>query len=723
MLEQAVLTTPTKAVAGTGGVAPDAGSERRFLPEIQALRALAVLLVIAYHLRPDLVPGGFIGVDVFFVISGYLITRQMLREVQETGRLRLLHFWANRARRILPAGLLVILLIVLTATFVVPVTEWHDLGQQAIASVFYLQNWVLAAQSVDYSNSDNAATPFQHFWSLAVEEQFYLLWPLLVVIAAQWALRLRRSRSQVLQRRPARASWPVLRRNLLVLFGVLVIGSFVDSWYQVATADAAAYFVTTTRLWELGVGGILAILLRYTDRLRLLRSALASAGLVAIGIGAFAFTASTPFPGPAALLPTLGAAGVIIAGRTSGPIGWDRAFGWAPVQWVGNISYSLYLWHFPVAVYFTDLAGRRPTGLESLGLVMIMIVGAAGSYYWLERPIRTAPWARRSDPRALIAAGLTMLLVASTTSLFWIRSSDQEQTWDSASSRVQARIQDGSPVGAALTRDGKYRAFIGADRAMLPNPITAKTKDQFLDTVEGRCEPKRTDPLARRCDFGEPQGKITVAVVGDSHARMYTPAVLAAAHRHGWRVVTYIRNSCPYSHTARIFPDAESCLASNRSTAQRLKKLHPDVVVTAFFAGSRFVDDGRQWAGTAGLGAAWRELTDDGIRVVAIQDSPAPRKDVLACVSEHYRHPQGCSNRRSDAIKGRGILQPAARGVAGVTVLTMTDRFCSTTVCPAVIGDVLVYIDGNHISRTYSRTLAPDVDRAISAAAGLPKRS
>src|SRR5690606_22642104 len=185
-------TLPSTASAGSspepgdGGQTPRArtstgASTRRFLPEVQALRALAVALVVVYHLRPDVLPGGYIGVDVFFVISGFLITGHMLREVRTTGRLRLGHFWANRARRILPASLLVVAVVLLATPVLMPITDWAEISRQGLASVLYVQNWALVGNAVDYLASDTAATPFQHFWSLAVEEQFYILWPLVVL--------------------------------------------------------------------------------------------------------------------------------------------------------------------------------------------------------------------------------------------------------------------------------------------------------------------------------------------------------------------------------------------------------------------------------------------------------------------------------------------------------------------------------------------------------------
>lgn len=688
---------------------PPDPARRRFLPEVQALRAVAVLAVVCYHLRPDLLPGGFIGVDVFFVISGFLITGHMVREVEQHGRLRLGHFWANRARRILPAALLLIALVVATATLIVPVTEWSNLGRQAVASVFYVQNWLLAGEAVDYSASDNAATPFQHFWSLAVEEQFYLFWPLLAVLAA-WLSR--RAASRWLRQSTGLRIW------LLGLFGVVVIVSFGWNMIMVGREDQAAYFVTTTRIWELGVGGLLAVALRRTDGRRWLRTGLASAGAAMIIIGLFTLSATTPFPGVAGLLPVLGATAVIAAGRTVGPGSLTRLVELAPVQWLGNISYSLYLWHFPIVVYFTTRAGRSPSTLEALGLLVPMLIGSTASYYLVEQPIRTAGWARRSDPRALFAAGTAMAVIAASCAVFWIRPLQQERTWDVAASTARHDGGSSDHFGAGTPRSGHYRAFIGGDRVMAPSPARAKPGDQFLDGDGGRCEAKRDDDLARRCDYGNPQSGTRVAVVGDSHARMYLPAVLRTAEQRGWQVITFIKNSCPYSQTARIFPDAKSCLVSNRGTARRLIALHPDVIVTAAYAGSRFVDDGRKWHGTAGFAASWRDLHAEHIPVVVLQDAPQPRTDVVACVSQHYTRPSACAVRRGNAVRQHGIVAAAARGVAGVAVVDLTDRFCTTRRCPPVIGDVLVYIDGNHLSRTYATTLAPDIAPALTAAVG-----
>src|SRR6516225_5753045 len=248
MNDSAVLATSPKAVKG--GTA-----ERDFRPDIQGLRALAVAMVVIYHLYPSLLPGGFVGVDVFFVISGFLITGHLWRGYRRTGRVGLVDFWGRRARRLVPAAALVLAVTWLASRLVLPATRLADTADQVRASALYFQNWLLAHNAVDYLKSNDAASPLQHFWSLSVEEQFYLLWPWLFV-AAVAAVRLRARRAG----RHRAAGITAGRAVVAGLAGALVLGSLAYSVYDTRTDPAAAYFVTTTRIWELGLGGLLALL-------------------------------------------------------------------------------------------------------------------------------------------------------------------------------------------------------------------------------------------------------------------------------------------------------------------------------------------------------------------------------------------------------------------------------------------------------------------------------
>lgn len=678
------------------------GSRRRFLPEVQALRALAVALVVVYHLEPNLLPGGYIGVDVFFVISGFLITGHMIREVAQTGRLSLARFWAGRARRILPAGLVVIAATAALAPLVIPVTEWTNLQRQALASVFYVQNWVLAADSVDYLAADNAPTAFQHFWSLAVEEQFYLLWPLVVVAAALAVRRVRGDRTRA------------LRRVVLVLFVLIVGASFVWSVLEVRAGDASAYFATTTRLWELGVGGILAVVLRHTERFAPGRSLLALAGVATIVAGAFVLTAATPFPGVPALVPVLGAVAIIAAGRTAGlgSLTWlvDRP----RVQWLGDVSYSVYLWHFPVIICFEAWANRGPHLLESLGLLAVSLLLAQLSYVCVERPIRRARWAVRGNRRVLVAAATAMAVTAGigVTPLF--RADVEKQEWEREAADVVVGV--GSGFGAEAVEGGRVPAFVAAAGPVIVPNLADVHKE--LSRTYAACASSRGAATTPRCEFGDPAGERTVAIVGDSHVRMLASPIVEAATEQGWRVVTYLHNSCPFSLEARERQYADECLRSNEATHQALLDEAPDIVVTGIFADATFEGPS---GGVDGLVSAWDALHEVGSRVVVVKDAPRPRPDVQECVADHAKDPARCAVSRETAFDhpAHATVEKAVRQSADAELLDLTDRYCGPRRCMAVIGNVMVYRDSNHVTDTYARSLRPYIADALWPAPGL----
>ncbi|GII99349.1 peptidoglycan/LPS O-acetylase OafA/YrhL [Sediminihabitans luteus] len=692
----AVRVTPPDAPTGTR----EATTARRFLPEVQALRALAVGIVVAYHLRPDLLTGGFVGVDVFFVISGFLITGHMVREVRSTGRVDLARFWAARARRILPAGLLVLAVVTAVATFVYPVTAWAGLARQALASVLYVQNWVLAADSVDYLALDDAPTVYQHFWSLAVEEQFYLLWPLLVAgVAAAVAAR--------------RAHGPALTRGLLAVFGAVVAASFVWNVVEVAQGDASAYFSTFTRLWELGAGGMLALGVRYTDAHALPRALLALAGVSAIVVAAVTFDGATPFPGPAALVPVLGTAAVIAAGRTRGPASLTPLVDLGPVRRLGDLSYSLYLWHFPVIVLYTVHAGRTPTLMEAAGLLGLSLLLAAATFELVEQPARRASGLRERPWRTLGLAAGAMVLVALLTLVYPVRTHQVEAAWSGGS----VEVGPGSGFGAEASDGGAPRAFVHGTRAIVPSPVDAPADLSALVDEEA-CAAHQRETSARTCEVGDPAATTVVALVGDSHAQMLATPLAQLAEQQGWRLVTYLHDSCPYSHERRII-EAEGklvCQEPNARTLDALLALRPALVVTSSYAAGEYVDTGTgHTPGAVGLAGAWDELADAGIEVLAVKDAPRPRRDVVRCTAEHVDDPDACAVDRSDAVTDHAAFDEAVRLSPRTTALDLTDRYCGPSSCPPVIGNVLVYRDTNHITDTFARSLAPDLAAAVGA--------
>jgi peptidoglycan/LPS O-acetylase OafA/YrhL len=341
-----VLEPPPTGPAATAGAALAAQASRAsagFRADVQGLRALAVAMVVIYHLYPSLLPGGFAGVDVFFVISGFLITRHLLREYRKTGTVSLAGFWGRRARRLLPAAVLVLVVTWVAALLVLPSTQLAETAAQVRASALYFQNWQLAGDAVDYLQSTAAATPVQHFWSLSVEEQFYLAWPLLFLLAAAGGARRAGSSGRVI---------------LACLAVALTLGSLAYSAWETRADPAAAYFVTTTRIWELGAGGLLALLPARLTRPLARHGWLGWAGLAMAVASAFALRGSSAFPGVIALLPVGGAVLLIACGPTRARLGPGRLLSLPPLVFLGEISYSLYLWHWPMIVLWTTYWGH-----------------------------------------------------------------------------------------------------------------------------------------------------------------------------------------------------------------------------------------------------------------------------------------------------------------------------------------------------------------------------
>ena len=319
-----------------------------FRPDVEGLRAVAVGLVVLYHAGLSRLSGGFVGVDVFFVISGFLITSLLIRELERTGRISLSRFYARRAKRLLPAAATVLLVTTALTALVLPEIRWRDTGGDIVSAALYVVNWRLAGRSVDYLAEGTAPSPVQHFWSLAVEEQYYLVWPLLLILVTWWARRRGRS----------------MGASLSIGLALVAIPSLLWSVYQTSYQPASAFFLTTTRMWELAIGGGVAI--AATRLARMPRPAallLGWIGLAAVAVAGVIFSTSTPWPGYAAALPTLGAAAVIAAGFAAGGAGPVMLLGTRPFLWVGALSYSLYLWHWPLLVAATahwgDLSLKR----------------------------------------------------------------------------------------------------------------------------------------------------------------------------------------------------------------------------------------------------------------------------------------------------------------------------------------------------------------------------
>ena len=641
-----------------------------FRPDIEGLRAVAVLLVVAYHAGVPGVAGGYIGVDVFFVLSGYLITGLLVREAAATGTVALAAFYARRARRLLPALLAVVAATVAASAVVFAPAEQVGLARSAFSAAAYVSNVRFARAQTDYLGAAAEADPFLHTWSLSVEEQFYAVWPLFVLAGLG-----------VLGRRGAVAD----RRRLAAWLGGALALSFALGLWWTATRQPWAFFLSPPRAWEFAAGA-LAVLARppqagpsWSGRAE---RALGWAGLAGILAAATLFGGTTPFPGVAALLP---AVSTVLVLRATQAAGLQRLLGWRPLQHAGRLSYSWYLWHWPVLVVGAALVPDAPLAVR-LGLVAGSLGLAHASYRLVEQPVRRS--ARLSPWRSLAATGVATA-AGVALALGWGALAAR-----SARSDAQARYTDA--------------------RADLPAVYASG------------CHADVAATQARGCASGDTRAARTVVLLGDSHAAQWHPALDALALARGWRLVTLTRSSCP-AVDVEVFSrfagrtDTE-CGLWRRSALAAVARLRPALVVVAS-EGAYGLSPAEWEAGTARVLA---HLSRSAARVVVLRDTPAAAFDVPMCAArgawrpDVWRRVSGAASCSFPAVRPEAsavwAAQARAAGVfATVATADLTGAVCPGGTCRPERGGRPTYRDAHHLTAGYARSLAP----ALGARLGL----
>ena len=685
---------------------------------------------MAYHAGAPL-QNGFLGVDVFFVISGFLITSILVRELVATGTISWARFVGRRIRRLLPAAILVLVVTAIVAWFVVPGLRRREIGTDIGGAALYVVNWVFSHRAVDYLASDSIPSPVQHFWSLAVEEQFYVIWPLALIATA---VVLRR-----LGRRPGVAA-------VGVLLAAIALPSFGYAVWLGAVDPARPYFVTTTRAWELGVGAALAVWCARTEaptrhtaggtgaspgsdrRPGLPRgaggpgvaAAIGWAGLVAVLGSACWLPSGAVTPGAWTLVPTLGVAAVLYAGWTGTPSGPVRVLGTAPMVWIGGLSYSLYLWHWP-ALILSEWAFDGLSGTQQASVVALAVVPAWLSHRFLESPIHHSK-ALVARTRPVLAMGLALSAVGALAALPLTQAASPFRTTPLAGPRPALDTLGAATLSSPPSTDPATYA-VDDWEWLTPDPQLAG-KDRPQADVD-RCQVDRLAEQPVACEFGVPGGPTTVALVGDSKAMQWLPALERLAPERGWRIVTYGKSACTFAagraqNAGQPYP---ACDVWNRRVVDRLRADPPDLLLTSGYAASAW-DGARatRAALVAGLANRWTALRKAGIPVVVLADSPLSPNDLDVCTARHPHELSRCAFQRDSAVAGSGLpTQRQASTSSGTPLVDLTDWICPVERCPVAIGNVTIHRPGDHLTATYVRTLAPvlaaALDRAVPAAA------
>ncbi|WP_176480183.1 acyltransferase family protein [Mesorhizobium sp. WSM3859] len=643
-----------------------------FRPEIQGLRGLAVAFVVIFHIWPAALPGGYVGVDIFFVISGFLITGLLTRMALGEGGISLVGFYTRRVRRLLPTAIVTLLVTLAGTLLFVSDAWWEETAKQVIASALYVQNWRLAGQAVDYLGAEDAPSPVQHFWSLSIEEQFYIVWPVLMIGALWWARRRGHSPVQI----------------LTFVLGVVLAGSLAASVALTRSDPAWAYFVTHTRIWELALGGLLALILGRFQPSGGVRAAMAGAGMLAALASAMLFSRSTDFPGFKALLPTLGAALVIAAGGIR--IGRFRGLDIAALRYIGDRSYSIYLWHWPLIIFYA--AQRGSIGLvDGLLLTVATLAISELSYRFVEQPYRHSR--SRLEWRPLIDGTVAVgLCVAVAGGLVYA---------------IDRQPIDTSLVGtASYPGPAALLSNAAVPDGVRPLPPLSKIGSDVPVIYRMKCHQEQKGIDATGCRLGDPAGTRTIVVMGDSHAAQWVPAVDKIAKDRKWKLISFTKAACPVSRVTILDHGKpyEQCALWREKVLAEIARLKPDFVITSQSNYASVAQD----AMIEGLRSVWSELAGEGVHVIAIRNTPFSLFDPRNCLGTD---PGKCVNPRGK-VERENIFALAARSVTGVTVVDMNDALCGKDSCPAVVGNIVVLRDNHHLTATYALALAPYLAKA-----------
>ena len=609
------------------------------ITQIQGLRALAAILVTLFHAR--LVPGGFIGVDIFYVISGYLITGLILREIEKTGTLDLKSFYQRRIKRLLPTSVFVLFVTAIFAWILFPPITRDSLGRDLFAAAAYISNYLFAWWQNDYQNLNATPSPFIHYWSLAVEEQFYLVWPIFILFLARYGKR--------------------------VLLGGIAVTTFLSLIFSIYLTQAApiwAFYSLPTRAWELGFGALLLFIPDFKKKMRILPWL----GFLGIAISALNFNENTAFPGKNALLPVL-ATTVLMATIKYWPPLFDDLANSGISQWLGAISYPLYLWHWPALVLPSSALGRPLRIYERFLCIVLTVVLAHLTSKYVEDPLR-----HKKLRTATVYKGAVI-----TTTLSLI-----------------AGIVIASSASSIITTKGAASYKFDLVKVMEKPAVYG----------DG-CHVNYGETKSGYCTYGNKNSSTTIVLYGDSHAAQWFPALEKLANERGFKLVSLTKSACPAVDSKR--PDQGAfkmvhCTKWRQNSIARIAKIKPMAVITSsfqYFTPANTKISRSQWW-SDGQRKLLKDLQGSTAHLIYISDTPRPLRDIPNCLAS--RNSSSCDSTEKSRVSI----------VSGFQVVDPTPWLCASY-CPAIVDGTVAYRDASHISVQMAVKLLPKLEEALIA--------
>ena len=664
-----------------------------FRPEVQGLRALAVVMIVVYHVFVGRVSGG---VDIFLLISAFFMTGSFVRRLEGGKPLAIGRYWLHTFKRLLPLAAITILLTTVALELWYPEWAKWTYREGALASIFYVENRHLAAINADYyAASESLASPFQHFWSLSVQGQVFLIWPLIFALAYLIC--------RVTSSRPVNV--------LAVLFGLVFGGSLIYSIALTTADQQVAYFDTGARLWEFALGSLLALAIPFLKPPKSWRLVLGWVGLVAMISCGILLDVQGVFPGWIALWPLGAAAAIMIAGQSGATFGVDRFLSWTPVQRLGDSAYALYLVHWPILTTYRAITDDLEVDiLPGIGLVLGSIGVAIVATKFIDEPLRRWRWAEARTVNMAIVVAVSVAVTAIPINS-WI---DHERTrLQVETEQARADLLRNNPGARALMSDFVYEGDPGAP--VLPR--VGELEDQWVelpDSCSDEFEP-REDISPGYCwqtpAISTPSR--TVLVVGNSHAQQLLATLVPIAEERNWQLVALLQPGCSFG-----VGGPEICSQTSEAFVQYALDLHPDTVITM---GSR-TEAGNPEGESIPLG--FEEVIDPilemDIPVVGIRDTPRFETSQVDCWTRNRALPEVCTIPVEEFMADENPADAWAEDHPGFTTVDLIDLYCPGEQCPAVIGNVLVWMDHDHLTKDYAATMAePARDRVVAAVEGI----